>query len=195
MIIFASILRPSQDQWTLLRGKMRTCRNERRMRDGKRFWDCFQGNWGCYENIGCVLGLEEWRSLFAKHDGLLNIRSQVCWTNEAKVEQFLIFASFSIEQKTWVFKKIQFEVAGSNLNVQNFFKIFKLDVKTLRTLIWNKFIIDFFFRVVHQGSGRYLEVYSNQEGVQLYTTNFLPDPCGNVSCSSKFKRKISSRKS
>lgn len=25
-----------------------------------------------------------------------------------------------------------------------------------------------------------MEVYSNQEGVQLYTTNFLPDPCGNV---------------
>lgn len=25
-----------------------------------------------------------------------------------------------------------------------------------------------------------MEVFSNQEGVQLYTANFLPDPCGNV---------------
>jgi hypothetical protein len=35
-------------------------------------------------------------------------------------------------------------------------------------------------RVFHPGSGRFLEVFSNQPGVQLYTTNFLPDPCGNV---------------
>lgn len=40
--------------------------------------------------------------------------------------------------------------------------------------------MQFIFRAIHPGSGRTLEVYSNQEGVQLYTTNFLPDPCGDV---------------
>jgi aldose 1-epimerase len=38
----------------------------------------------------------------------------------------------------------------------------------------------FVSRACHPGSGRFLEVFSNQPGVQLYTTNFLPDPCGNV---------------
>lgn len=28
----------------------------------------------------------------------------------------------------------------------------------------------------HSESGRYMEVYSNQPGVQIYTANFLPDP-------------------
>ena len=39
----------------------------------------------------------------------------------------------------------------------------------------------FVSRVVHPISGRTLEVYSDQPGVQLYTSNFLPDPCNNVS--------------
>ncbi|XP_070496494.1 galactose mutarotase [Chironomus tepperi] len=39
----------------------------------------------------------------------------------------------------------------------------------------------FVSRVIHPTSGRYLEVFSNQPGVQLYTSNFLPDPCGNIS--------------
>ncbi|XP_048506153.1 uncharacterized protein LOC105691574 isoform X3 [Athalia rosae] len=33
----------------------------------------------------------------------------------------------------------------------------------------------FVARVLHPDSGRYLEVHSNQPGVQLYTSNFLPD--------------------
>ncbi|KAM3966087.1 LOW QUALITY PROTEIN: galactose mutarotase [Aphomia sociella] len=36
--------------------------------------------------------------------------------------------------------------------------------------------INFVSRVEHPPSGRYLEVYSNQPGVQLYTSNFLPSP-------------------
>jgi aldose 1-epimerase len=36
-------------------------------------------------------------------------------------------------------------------------------------------------RVLHPGSGRFLEVYSDQEGVQWYTSNNLPDPDGTVS--------------
>jgi aldose 1-epimerase len=40
--------------------------------------------------------------------------------------------------------------------------------------------LTFVSRVVHPESGRSMEVYSNQEGVQLYTANFLPDPCGNI---------------
>lgn len=36
--------------------------------------------------------------------------------------------------------------------------------------------LNFVSRVEHPLSGRYLEVYSNQPGVQLYTANFLPSP-------------------
>lgn len=36
-------------------------------------------------------------------------------------------------------------------------------------------------RVVHPHSGRVLEVYTDQPGVQLYTSNFMPDPNRNVS--------------
>ncbi|XP_046970953.1 galactose mutarotase-like [Vanessa cardui] len=36
--------------------------------------------------------------------------------------------------------------------------------------------INFVSRVTHPASGRYLEVYSNQPGVQLYTSDFLPSP-------------------
>lgn len=32
------------------------------------------------------------------------------------------------------------------------------------------------FRVVHPESGRYLEIYSDQPGVQFYTGNGLPQP-------------------
>jgi len=35
--------------------------------------------------------------------------------------------------------------------------------------------INFVAKVVHPDSGRRLEVYSNQPGVQLYTSNFLPE--------------------
>lgn len=35
-------------------------------------------------------------------------------------------------------------------------------------------------RVVHPGSGRTMEVYSDQPSVLFYTSNNLPDPCGNV---------------
>lgn len=34
------------------------------------------------------------------------------------------------------------------------------------------------FRVLHPDTGRSLEVYSDQPGVQLYTSNFMPDPTG-----------------
>lgn len=34
---------------------------------------------------------------------------------------------------------------------------------------------EFVAKVEHSASGRYLEVYSNQPGVQFYTANFLPD--------------------
>lgn len=65
-------------------------------------------------------------------------------------------------------------------------------MKKMRMKQKSKNIIFFFNRVVHPISGRYLEVYSNQEGVQLYTTNFLPDPCGNVRLSifSNFRNRI-----
>lgn len=33
----------------------------------------------------------------------------------------------------------------------------------------------FVAKVLHPSSGRYLEVYSNQPGVQFYTANFLPE--------------------
>lgn len=35
-------------------------------------------------------------------------------------------------------------------------------------------------RVVHPHSGRVLEVYTDQPGVQLYTSNFMPDPNKNI---------------
>ncbi|CAH0718980.1 unnamed protein product, partial [Brenthis ino] len=40
----------------------------------------------------------------------------------------------------------------------------------------NEQSLNFVSRVTHPSSGRYLEVYSNQPGVQLYTSNFLPSP-------------------
>uniref|UniRef100_A0A336MR65 Aldose 1-epimerase n=1 Tax=Culicoides sonorensis TaxID=179676 RepID=A0A336MR65_CULSO len=36
--------------------------------------------------------------------------------------------------------------------------------------------ISFLSRVFHENSGRFLEVYSNQPGVQFYTSNYMPDP-------------------
>ncbi|XP_059061047.1 galactose mutarotase-like [Achroia grisella] len=36
--------------------------------------------------------------------------------------------------------------------------------------------LNFISRVQHPPTGRYLELYSNQPGVQLYTSNFLPSP-------------------
>ncbi|KAJ2941130.1 hypothetical protein O0L34_g10365 [Tuta absoluta] len=36
--------------------------------------------------------------------------------------------------------------------------------------------LNFVSRVSHPSTGRYLEVYSNQPGVQFYTSNFLPAP-------------------
>ncbi|XP_052744696.1 galactose mutarotase [Bicyclus anynana] len=36
--------------------------------------------------------------------------------------------------------------------------------------------LNFISRVTHPPSGRYLELYSDQPGVQLYTSNFLPSP-------------------
>ena len=47
---------------------------------------------------------------------------------------------------------------------------------------WNCFrhydfqALTFVSRVSHPSSGRYLEVYSNQPGVQFYTSNCLPSP-------------------
>jgi aldose 1-epimerase len=35
-------------------------------------------------------------------------------------------------------------------------------------------------RVLHPASGRWLEVYSDQIGVQFYTSNAMPDPDGTV---------------
>lgn len=35
-------------------------------------------------------------------------------------------------------------------------------------------------RVSHEQSGRTLEIYSDQVGVQFYTGNFMPDPENNV---------------
>lgn len=45
-------------------------------------------------------------------------------------------------------------------------------------LFWNYQFqaLTFVSRAIHPSSGRYLEVYSNQPGVQLYTGNFLPSP-------------------
>lgn len=42
--------------------------------------------------------------------------------------------------------------------------------------------LTFVARVVHPASGRTMEVYSDQSSVLFYTSNNLPDPCGNVSC-------------
>lgn len=36
--------------------------------------------------------------------------------------------------------------------------------------------VDFVGRAVHEDSGRYMEVYSDQPGVQFYTSNYMPDP-------------------
>lgn len=41
-------------------------------------------------------------------------------------------------------------------------------------------IISDIFSASHPKSGRVLEVYSNQPGVQLYTGNFMPDPNNQV---------------
>lgn len=38
----------------------------------------------------------------------------------------------------------------------------------------------FHFSVYHPKSGRVLEVYSDQPGVQLYTSNYMPDPKNEV---------------
>lgn len=40
--------------------------------------------------------------------------------------------------------------------------------------------LTFVARAIHPKSGRVMEVYSDQPGVQFYTSNFLPDPSGNV---------------
>lgn len=40
--------------------------------------------------------------------------------------------------------------------------------------------LTFVARAVHPGSGRTMEVYSDQPSVLFYTSNNLPDPCGNV---------------
>lgn len=42
--------------------------------------------------------------------------------------------------------------------------------------------LTFVARVVHPASGRTMELYSDQSSVLFYTSNNLPDPCGNVSC-------------
>lgn len=36
--------------------------------------------------------------------------------------------------------------------------------------------LNFAARAFHPNSGRYLEIYTDQPGVQLYTSNFLPAP-------------------
>jgi aldose 1-epimerase len=38
----------------------------------------------------------------------------------------------------------------------------------------------FVARVGHPPSGRTLEIFCDQPGVQLYTSNFMPDPCNDV---------------
>lgn len=43
--------------------------------------------------------------------------------------------------------------------------------------------LTFVARVVHPSSGRTMEVYSDQPSVLFYTSNNLPDPCGNVKTS------------
>jgi aldose 1-epimerase len=40
--------------------------------------------------------------------------------------------------------------------------------------------LTFCSRVVHPGSGRFMEVYTDQPSVLFYTSNNLPDPCGKV---------------
>lgn len=40
--------------------------------------------------------------------------------------------------------------------------------------------LTFVARAIHPKSGRVMEVYSDQPGVQFYTSNFLPNPSGNV---------------
>lgn len=44
----------------------------------------------------------------------------------------------------------------------------------------SKKTLSFVARVVHPESGREMEVYSNEPSVLFYTSNNLPDPCGNV---------------
>lgn len=41
--------------------------------------------------------------------------------------------------------------------------------------------LTFVARVLHEESGRFMEVYSDQPSVLFYTSNNLPDPCKNVS--------------
>lgn len=43
---------------------------------------------------------------------------------------------------------------------------------------------ELFFRVAHPKTGRILEVYSDQPGVQFYTSNWMPDPNNTVSSNS-----------
>lgn len=45
--------------------------------------------------------------------------------------------------------------------------------------------LSFTARAVHPESGRMMEVFSDQPSVLFYTSNNLPDPCGNVSHSHK----------
>jgi len=40
--------------------------------------------------------------------------------------------------------------------------------------------LSFVAQVTHPKSGRILEVYSDQPGVQFYTSNFLPDPSNTI---------------
>jgi len=40
--------------------------------------------------------------------------------------------------------------------------------------------LTFVARVVHEKSGRSMEIYSDQPGVQFYTSNFMPDPENNI---------------
>lgn len=40
--------------------------------------------------------------------------------------------------------------------------------------------LTFVARVIHPSSGRTMEIYSDQPSVLFYTSNNLPDPCGNV---------------
>lgn len=46
----------------------------------------------------------------------------------------------------------------------------------------------FVARVIHPESGRVLEVYSDQPGVQFYTGNFMPDPSGDVKSENIFMK-------
>ncbi len=51
--------------------------------------------------------------------------------------------------------------------------------------ITNPPALRFVARVIHPDSGRTMEVYSDQPSVLFYTSNNLPDPCGNVSIEGK----------